>query len=130
AAAALESASVTDPVVEASIRTTLGETYLGLGEPAKAIHQFDRALTLRRENLDRNDRATLRSMDSLADAYMARGQVDRARPLYDEALSRGKAALGDQDLDVLAFMNGLGRAYLPSDAALAEPVLPRARAGL
>ena len=129
AEAALESASVTDPVAEASIRTTLGETYLGLGEPARAIHQLDRALTLRRANLDRDDRATLRSMDRLAGAYMASGQVDRARPLYEEALSRGKAAKGPEDPEVLAFMNNLGRAYLASEPAMAEPVLREALAG-
>jgi serine/threonine protein kinase len=127
--AALETGAVADPAVEASIRTALGETYLGLGEAAKAIHQLDRALVLRREAPGPDDRVLFQSMSRLADAYMASGQVDRARPLYEEALSRGKAALGDQDLDVLVFMNDLGRAYLASEPALAEPVLREALAG-
>ena len=94
-----------------------------LGEPAKAIHQLDRALTLRRQALGVDNPDTLRSMSRLADAHMAGGHVDRALPLYLEALSHGKAAMGAEDLEVLAFMNNLGRAYLASEPALAEPVL-------
>ena len=114
---------VAEPAVEATIRGAVGESYLSLGEPAKAIRQLDRALTLRRKALGVDNPDTLRSMSRLADAHMAGGQVDRALPLYLEALSRGKAAMGAEDLEVLAFMNNLGRAYLASEPALAEPVL-------
>jgi non-specific serine/threonine protein kinase/serine/threonine-protein kinase len=127
AEAALESSAM-EPAVEASIRDTLGETHLRLGEPAKAIAQFDSALDLRRQSLGLDHRETLRSMGRLADAYTADGQVDRARPLYEEALSRGKTALGAGDPDVLTVMNDLGRAYLRSEPALAEPVLREALA--
>jgi serine/threonine protein kinase len=127
-AAALESASVTDPVAEASIRTTLGETYIGLGEPAKAIPQLDRAVSLRRQALGVDNPDTLRSMNELADAYLADGRVDRALPLYVETLSRAKAAMGAETYDAMTFMNNLGRAYLASEPALAEPVLREALA--
>jgi serine/threonine protein kinase/tetratricopeptide (TPR) repeat protein len=126
--AALESSIVADPAVEASIRTALGETYLGLGEPAKAIHQLERALALRQAALGRDAADTLRSVNALAESYMAVGRIDKARPLYEEALSRGKAAMGAEHLDVLTFMNNLGRAYLASEPALAEPVLREALA--
>jgi eukaryotic-like serine/threonine-protein kinase len=128
AEAALETASPQDPAVEASIRTALGETYLGLGEPAKAIPQLDRALAMRQQALGLDKPETLRSMNTLAEAYMASGRIDKARPLYEEALSRGKAAMGAEHFDVLTFMNNLGRAYLASEPALAEPVLREALA--
>jgi serine/threonine protein kinase len=128
AEAALDATPPPDPAVEATIRSVLGETYLGLGEPKKAIRQFDRALALRRESPGRDDRATLWTMRRLADAYLQGGQVDRARPLYEEALSRGKAVLGTDDYDVMTFMNNLGRAYLLTEPILAEPVLREALA--
>ena len=117
-----------EPAVEASIRATLGESYLGLGEPAKAIRQLDQCLDAAPQGPRRRAPDTLRSMNRLADAHMAGGHVDRARPLYHEALSRGKAVMGADDPEVLAFMNNLGRAYLASEPALAEPVLREALA--
>jgi tetratricopeptide (TPR) repeat protein len=129
AEAVLDSSPSMEPAVEASIRNTLGETYLGLGEPAKAIRQLDRALVLRRQALGLDHPDTLRSMSRLADTYMADGRVDQARPLYEEALSRGKNALGAGHPDVLTTMNDLGRAYLASEPAMAEPVLREALAG-
>ncbi len=128
AEAILASSRSMEPAVEATIRDTLGETYLDLGEPAKAISLFDRALELRRQALGLDHRETLRSMGRLADAYMADGHVDWARPLYEAALSCGKTALGAEDPDVLTAMNNLGRAYLRSEPALAEPVLREALA--
>ena len=129
AEAALASSPVAEPAVEASIRTTLGETYLGLGERAKAIHHLEQALALRRQALGLDAADTLKSMDTLAEAYMADGQIDRARPLYEEALSHGKRVMGADHLGVLTFMNHLGRAYLASEPAFAEPVLREALAG-
>jgi eukaryotic-like serine/threonine-protein kinase len=129
AEAALNSSLVADPAAEASIRTAMGETYLGLGEPAKAIHQLDQALMLRRQALGFDAADTLKSMNTLAEAYMAAGQIDMARPLYEEALSRGKTAMGAEHLDMLTVMNNLGRAYLASEPAPAEPVLREALAG-
>ena len=127
AEAALGSSFVAEPAVEASIRTTLGETYLGLGEPAKAIHQLDKALALRQQALgfDKSRHAPVDERPSPTPAWPA-ARSQRARLLYEEALSRGKAAMGAEDPDVLTFMNNLGRAYLASEPAMAEPVLREA----
>jgi len=129
AEAALQSASVGDPVAEASIRATLGETYLGLGDTARAIRHLDQAVSLRRQALGPDNPDTLRSMSRLADAYLAGGRVAQALPLCVEAVSRGKAAMGDESYDLLTLMNNLGRAYLASEPATAEPILREALAG-
>ncbi len=131
AEAALDSAPVAEPAVEASIRSALGETYLGLGEPAKAIRQLDRALALRREALGGDDpRHAPVDGPPRRRLHGRRPRSTRRRPLYLEALSRGKAAMGAEHASTCwTFMNNLGRAYLASEPALAEPVLREALAG-
>jgi hypothetical protein len=110
------------PAAEASIRAMLGESYLDRGEPGRAIGQFDRAVTLRRQDLGRDHPDTLSAMNGLADANMAAGRLAAALPLYTEALSRLKATLGGDHLDTMACMNNLARAYLASEPVLAEPL--------
>jgi serine/threonine protein kinase len=127
AEAALDS-SPREPAAEASIRAALGEAYLVLDEPARAIRHLDRALMLRDQALGADNPDTLRSMSGLAGAYLANGQVDQALPLYIKALSRARAATSADSYVVMTLMNDLGRAYLAAEPAAAEPILREALA--
>jgi serine/threonine protein kinase len=99
------------PLVEASIRGTLGTTYWYLGEYQAAIAQQERALALRRDCLGPNHPDTLSSMSNLANAYKAAGQLGKALPLLKEALAKRQETLGPDHPDTLRSLNNLAMAY-------------------
>jgi len=99
------------PTVEASIRNTLGQSYLYLGEPATAIRQLERTVALRRDALGSDHADTLRSATHLAHAYLDAGRLTDALRLHQETLDRCKARLGPDSPDTLASMNDLACAY-------------------
>jgi len=87
AAAAVGKSVVDQPTAEASIRTTIGSGYLNLGEPAKAVPQFERALAERKKGLGPDHPDTLRSMEELAYSYKAVGKAAQAESLWRQALA-------------------------------------------
>ncbi len=108
------------PVVEASIRHTLGESYLYLGEFEPAIRQHERALALRRQVLGSDHRDALKSASDLAVVYQAAGRLADALPLFEEALARRRSRLGLEHPDSLVSLSDLALAYQeagrPADA--------------
>jgi serine/threonine protein kinase/tetratricopeptide (TPR) repeat protein len=100
------------PIVEASIRSTLADTYSHLGEWASAIKQYARALMLREATSGVNKEETLCSLDKLARAYQDSGQVPKAVSLYEDLVSRAKASVGDDDPVTLEHKRSLALAYL------------------
>jgi serine/threonine protein kinase len=111
------------PMVEASIRNTLGETYLHLGEPALAIRQLESALALRKQVLGPNHPDTLISMSRLAVTYQAASRLTDALTLFEDTLKRRQATLGPDDVSTLQSMSDLAWAY-QEGGRLAE-ALPR-----
>jgi len=99
------------PLAEAAIRKTLGETYNYLGEPALAVPQLERALALLRHGLGLEHSDTTRTMGLPARAYLAAGKFDQAVSLSEEALKLNKARLGLEHPDTLMSMANLGVAY-------------------
>lgn len=99
------------PLVEASIRTALGESYRYLGEPALAIQQLDRSLAIHRQILGFNHPTTLWAMDRLGGAYSEAGKHEQALPLLEETLKVRKTKLGGEHLATLSTMCNLGLAY-------------------
>ena len=67
-----------EPLVEASIRWTLGHTYESLGEYQQAELHLRRALGLRRTELGTEHDKTLRAMDSLASVLVDQGRYEEA----------------------------------------------------
>ena len=110
------------PAVEASIRTTLGESYYYLGEPEQALRQTERALSLRRQVLGRDHPDTLPAGDNLAHFYMDVGRVDEAIALLADSLNRRRAALGDDDPATITSKNDLATIY--QAAGRVEEALP------
>jgi serine/threonine protein kinase len=99
------------PTVEASIRNTLGETYLDLGEPARAIRQFERALELRTTTLGSVHSDTLDSRNNLAGACRIAGRNAEAIALHEETLRLRTAKLGPGHPDTLLTRSNLATAY-------------------
>ncbi len=118
----IEKSFAGQPTVEASIRDTLGQSYLYLSEPALAIRHHEHALELRRRALGPDHPDTLTSMSSLATAYWAAGRLEDAIRLHKEALERRKATLGPDHADTLESMGSLAVAY--QDAGRTALALP------
>ncbi|HZV07428.1 MAG TPA: serine/threonine-protein kinase [Gemmataceae bacterium] len=99
------------PLVEASIRNTLGLTYWYLGEPLKAIQQHDRALALRQAKLGTDHPDTLDSRGNLAVAYYSAGRIAEAIRLNEQNLKLMESKLGPDHVDTLNTRSNLAVAY-------------------
>jgi eukaryotic-like serine/threonine-protein kinase len=109
------------PVVEASIRNTLGLTYWYLGDYPQAIRQHERAVALREAKLGFDHSDTLLSRNSLALAYWSAGRIADAIRLHEQTLKHTEAKLGPDHSDTLTSRNNLAAAYL-SDGRTADAI--------
>lgn len=99
------------PLVEASIRNELGNTYRYLGHPHKAIKEYSRALELRRSQLPSNQLETLTSMVNLAAANRDASKLDIALELCKVAKSLASSHLGTDHPITRESMRQLGLTY-------------------
>lgn len=114
------------PLVEASIRSTLGRTYHFLGESQAALQQHFRALFLRRSKLGETHPDTLVSMSNVALGYESTGRLAQALPLYQHTLKHRTEQLGEDHPSTLLAMNNLAYAYHSSGRGdLALPLYQR-----
>jgi serine/threonine protein kinase/tetratricopeptide (TPR) repeat protein len=99
------------PLIEARLRTTLGQFFLDLGEAKIAADQCQKALTLYRKHLGSDHADTLWCQYNLARSYHDLGQYADGFKLHDETLAWRKARLGPGHPDTLRSMNGLAGSY-------------------
>jgi serine/threonine protein kinase len=118
----IEASFPKQPLIQAELLQTMGDTYRGIGEYQPAIDFLKRSAALRRQHLGPDDPDTLVSMGNLANAYQAAGKLDLALPLFEETLKRFKAKLGPEHSLTLTCMNGLSLAY--QDAGKLDLALP------
>jgi non-specific serine/threonine protein kinase/serine/threonine-protein kinase len=111
AAAGIEGKFDKQPLVEASIRQTIGATYRDLGIYPEAQRQFERALELRRHVLNDDHPDTLLSIRNLATVYHNQGKFAQAEPLYNKVLEVQRRVLGEQHPDTLQSMFDLAAVY-------------------
>ncbi len=95
------------PLIEASIRATLGETYRRLGEYESAEPQLERARQLRRDALGEEHPDTLSSMNSLSILYRKQSRYDEAEMLLVKTLEIRKRVLGEEHPKTLSSRNNL-----------------------
>ena len=100
------------PLIQAEILQTVGNTYRGVGEHQRAIGFLQHAVALYRQHLGPEHSLTLTSMNNLAEAYRAAGKLDLALPLLEETLKLRKATFGPEHPQTLISMNNLALAYL------------------
>ncbi|MGD2110613.1 MAG: serine/threonine-protein kinase, partial [Phycisphaerae bacterium] len=67
-----------EPVIEAAVRETLGNTYMELGEWTTALIHAERALALTREQLGDRHRRTLSAMQLVGRLYRRLGRYEEA----------------------------------------------------
>jgi tRNA A-37 threonylcarbamoyl transferase component Bud32 len=99
------------PLVEASLRQTIGATYLDLGLYTEAQREIQRAIDLRRRALGEEHPDTLRSLSSLAETIRDQGKYQEAETLYARVLAVQQRVLGENHPDAFATMNGLAHDY-------------------
>ena len=92
------------PLVEAEIRSTLGDTYLALGESGEARRHLERAREIRLQQLGADDPETLRAAALLVELQRRAGQFKEAEALNQDTLDRRVKALGREHPDTLASM--------------------------
>jgi non-specific serine/threonine protein kinase/serine/threonine-protein kinase len=98
------------PVVEAALRQTIGDTYLELGLYSQALPQMERALDLRRRQLGADDPDTLSSIGNMGRLLVRMGRREEAERYYREALDGRRRVLGDDHPDTLSSINNMGYA--------------------
>jgi serine/threonine protein kinase/tetratricopeptide (TPR) repeat protein len=90
------------PLVEASIRQTIGDTYKALGLYPEAQRHLERALALQDKVLTRDHRDRLHTLNNLAEVYWYQGKYEQAEPLFTAALAGRRRVLGETNRDTLS----------------------------
>jgi tetratricopeptide (TPR) repeat protein len=133
-AAKLEQAD-SEPLTRARLQCALAETWLGLGEPQKALSLLQQALETYMANRGADDANTLSTLHNVARAYQQAGQLAQAIPLYEHALEKMKKQLGPAHPFTLTCMASLAEAYrddgqVEKATALLEQTLAKQQAQL
>jgi serine/threonine protein kinase/tetratricopeptide (TPR) repeat protein len=99
------------PLIEARLRLTLGNSFWYLGEAKMAADQDERACALYTRHLGPQHRDTLASLNNLANSYGALGRHAEALKLYEQTLALRKSKLGADHPHTLQSMNNLASGY-------------------
>jgi non-specific serine/threonine protein kinase/serine/threonine-protein kinase len=111
------------PLLEAAIRRTIGETYTDLGLYSEARTHMERAFALLSEELGEGHLDTLGVAASLGLVYTYDGEYAHAEPLLTRALDVSRREHGEAHETTLDLMFELGLAYSNSGKyAQAEPL--------
>jgi serine/threonine protein kinase len=90
------------PLVEASIRQSIGLAYWGLGRYTEAEKHVEHACDLRRKELGEDNPRTLEAMFALAQLYFEQSKVNEADALYLKVLEARRRVLGEDHPDTLS----------------------------
>jgi tetratricopeptide (TPR) repeat protein/predicted Ser/Thr protein kinase len=99
------------PLVEAAIRYTIGNTYEDLGVFTEAQQQMKLALDLRQRELGSEHDDTLDTMGSLATIYWDEGRYPQAELLYKDQLEIRRRVKGKESRETLTAMHNLASVY-------------------
>lgn len=121
AAAPLSENFADRPVIEATLRDTIGETYLVLGENDAAARHLSRALDIRQRVLGPQHAATAMSLQHCAMLAFAQGKNEKAERLVTQAIEIQSTLFGAEQDPTLRSHEVLGdvlRAQGRSEEAL------------
>ncbi len=101
----------TMPAVEAAIQSTLGNTYVRLGEYDAAELHLVRALSIRQEHPGRDRLELADALADLGNLRQYQGRYEEAEESLKKAIDLGSAALGEKDARVSSWMRSLAEVY-------------------
>ena len=110
AAQRIEGRFTDQPLVEAAIRHTIGQTYQTLGDYGKAQQHHERAWELAERHLGKHHSYTLVSMTNVAHAMAGQGRYVEAEELHQKVLEIRRRVAGPEHPDTLESMRGLANA--------------------
>jgi serine/threonine protein kinase len=105
ASESIEGRFESEPLVEASIRETLGNTYRNLGDFEAAERHLKRAVQIRRDELGEEHPQTIYAMFWLCGALWEAGSAAEAQPLCLKTVKLSKRILGKEHRTTLRSMN-------------------------
>jgi hypothetical protein len=108
---ALGTSFTAQPLVEARLRFTLGNTFHYLGEEAQAAAQFELARALFTRHLGPDQPVTLWCMNNLGNSYTALNRHAEALKLREETLAARKRVFPADHPDILLSMHNLANSY-------------------
>jgi hypothetical protein len=107
----IEASFPKQPLVQAEILETVGDTYRGVGEYSQAVAFLQRAAGLRQQQLGSDHPGTLATLNQLGQAYLAAHKLPEAIKLFEKLRAAQQAKWGPDHRDALAAMNNLALAY-------------------
>ena len=99
------------PLLQAAILETVGQTYRNVGECERAIGFLQRSVALYRQHVGPDHADTLRSMILLSQVYQTAEKLDLALPLCEETLALTKKIFGPEHPLTLTSMDTLAGVY-------------------
>ena len=108
AAESLETDFPEQPEIAADLETTLGLTYLSLGQLESAERHLESALEKRLELFPRKSKEVARSLLNYGKLLVEKSDFARAEPLYMEALRTLRRIVGNNNLEVADVLESLG----------------------
>ncbi|MDA7597885.1 serine/threonine-protein kinase [bacterium] len=116
------------PLVEAAIRLTLGETYQILGEDNKSIGQVERSYELTKKTLGAMHEENLMALESLQLYYLSSGRNEEALTTSETMLAIHRELYGPEHEKTIRAMAGLAQFYALSsrfeeELAMSEKVV-------
>ncbi|UCC30607.1 MAG: serine/threonine protein kinase [Phycisphaerales bacterium] len=97
-----------EPLIEASIRSTVGQTYQGLGLYAAAESHLREAEAIHTRELGEEAPESLRTRSELADLLRRRGWFLQAESLARQTLDIQRRVVGEDDASTAFTLNALG----------------------
>ena len=99
------------PLVEASIRQTIGEAYLNLALFTESQDHLERSLTLFKQELGETDTRTLKIMEDLGQLHLARGELDKSASFLIPARATRERVGASLEINAFLALDSLGELY-------------------
>jgi eukaryotic-like serine/threonine-protein kinase len=109
------------PEVQAAVRSTIGQTYYGLGLYDTAEPQLKAALDTNLKLYGHDHPEVALSMNDLGLLLLSKGNLTKAEPLFHDSLAILRKVYGEKNLEVAKVLNNFAELYLrKGDLAMAE----------
>lgn len=99
------------PLIEASIRHSIGGSYFDLDLLSEAQHEIEREVELRRKAQGETSRDTLAAMETLGSIYRDQMKFDQAEKIFKQVLANQQRILGENNSETLITLADLATLY-------------------